>query len=101
LLIFTAYQATQISYLILGGMIFTPLWALTVSYLYFKSARNDWNARIETAFGWIVLMILISAALVSPIYGYHWSTILNWDVVNGNWMNAAAIFVGAIVAAKK
>ncbi len=88
------------SYLILGGVIFVPMWVLFVSYLYFRKARNDWEARLETAFGWIALMILFSAVLVGPVYGYHWSTILNWGVVNANWMNVAAILVGGVAAGK-
>lgn len=98
LLIYSAYQVTQSSYLILGGVIFTPLWALLVSYLYFRGARNDWEARLVTAFGWIALTILLSSVLVSPVYGYHWSTILNWGVVNANWMNVAAVLVGGVAA---
>ena len=98
LVIYTAYQVTQYPFVLLGGVIFTPLWALLVSYLYFRFARNDWTARLATAVGWIALTIFLSAILVEPVYGYSWSTILNWGVVNANWVNVAAILVGGIAA---
>jgi hypothetical protein len=34
------------------------------------------------------------------VYGYEWTTIFSWDVMNANWMNLAAILIGGIAAHK-
>lgn len=100
LLIVTAYEVTGQPALFIAGTVFAPLWLLLVSYLYFRKARDDWEARIITSIGWIALMFLFSALLVRPVYGYEWTTIINWDVLNANWINLAAIVIGGIAAHK-
>lgn len=100
LLIVTAYEVTVQPFLFIGGVVFTPLWVLLVSFLYFRNARDDWTARFTTAIGWIALMFLFSAILVQPVYGYHWTSIINLDTLNTNWINVLAILVGGTVAHK-
>lgn len=100
LLLVTAYAATGSAWLFVSGSVFTPLWALLVSYLYFRRARDDWPARFFTAFGWMVLMFVGSALLVEPFYGVDWTSLFTWDVVNANWINVVAILVGGIAAHK-
>ena len=99
LLLVTAYAATGSAWLFVSGSAFTPLWALVVSYLYFRRARNDWSARFVTAFGWMALMFVGSALLVEPFYGVKWTSLFTWDVVNANWINVVAILVGGIASA--
>lgn len=80
------------------GNVFTPLWILLVSYLYFRKARDDWFARFVTAVGWMVLFFVISAVLIQPVYGYAWTSVFTWQVINANWVNLVAILVGGVVA---
>ncbi len=100
LLIVSAYEVTGQPLLFIVGNVFTPLWFLLVSFLYFRKAPDDWPARFITAFGWIILMFLFSALLVKPIYGYDWTTIININVLNANWINMIAIVVGGFAAHK-
>ncbi|MBI5793880.1 hypothetical protein HZA87_02210 [Candidatus Uhrbacteria bacterium] len=99
-LLLSAYQVTGNPAVYIAANIFTPLWTLLVSYLYFRKAENHWPARFATAFGWMALMFALAVVLVKPVYGLGWSSILNLDVINANWINVVAIIVGAIAAAK-
>jgi hypothetical protein len=100
LLLITMYGLLQHPIFLFVGNVFTPLWILLVSYVYFRKARNDWFARFVTAIGWMCLFFLFSAILIKPVYGYEWTTIFSWDVMNANWMNLAAILIGGIAAHK-
>lgn len=100
LLIVTMYGILQRPIFLFAGNVFTPLWILLVSYLYFRKARDDWSARFTTAIGWMVLFFVLSAILVKPVYGYEWTSVFSWDVINANWVNLVAILVGGIVAHK-
>ncbi|PJE76529.1 hypothetical protein COV05_04130 [Candidatus Uhrbacteria bacterium CG10_big_fil_rev_8_21_14_0_10_48_16] len=98
LILVTVYQVTTHPLLFIAGNVFTPLWALLVSYLYFRKARNDWTARFVTAFGWMILMFFFSVLLVGPVYGATWQSILNLNTINVNWINLVAILVGGLAA---
>lgn len=98
LILVTVYQVTTYPILFIAGNVFTPLWALLVSYLYFRKARNDWTARFVTAFGWMILMFFFSVLLVGPVYGATWQSILNLNTINVNWINLVAILVGGLAA---
>lgn len=98
LILVTVYQVTTYPLLFIAGNVFTPLWALLVSYLYFRKARNDWTARFVTAFGWMILMFFFSVLLVGPVYGATWQSILNLNTINVNWINLVAILVGGLAA---
>ncbi|MBI4435130.1 hypothetical protein HY630_00515 [Candidatus Uhrbacteria bacterium] len=100
LLLVTMYEILLHPVFLLVGNIFTPLWILLVSYLYFRKARDDWSARFTTAIGWMAMFFLLSAVLAEPVYGYSWTSVFTWDVVNANWMNLAAILVGGVAAHK-
>ena len=100
LLIVSAYEVTGHPLLFIAGNVFTPLWTLFVSFLYFRKAPDDWPSRFITAFGWIALMFVFSAILVKPIYGYPWTSIINVDVLNANWINVIAIVIGGFAAHK-
>ena len=98
LLVVTMYSILEHPIFLFAANVFTPLWILLVSYLYFRNARDDWTARFVTAIGWMILLFISTAALVEPVYGYSWTTIFTWDVVNANWVNLVAILVGGIAA---
>ncbi|MBI4437788.1 hypothetical protein HY631_02450 [Candidatus Uhrbacteria bacterium] len=98
--IVSAYQVTGQPVLYIAANIFTPLWTLFMSYLYFRKAENNWTARLATALGWMVLMFTLAILLVRPVYGLGWTSIANWDVVNANWINVVAIVVGALAAVR-
>lgn len=100
LLIVTMYSILQHPIFLFVGNVFTPLWILLVSYLYFRKARDDWTARFVTAIGWMVLFFVFSAILVKPVYGYEWTSLFTWQIINANWVNLAAILVGGIAAYK-
>lgn len=100
LLVVTMYSILEHPIFLFAANVFTPLWILLVSYLYFRNARDDWTARFVTAIGWMILLFISTAALVEPVYGYSWTTIFTWDVVNANWVNLVAILVGGIAAHK-
>lgn len=100
ILIVTMYSILQQPIFLFAGNVFTPLWILFVSYLYFRKARDDWAARFITAVGWMALLFVFSAILVQPVYGYPWTIILSWNVLNANWVNLVAILVGGIAAHK-
>lgn len=99
-LIVTMYSMFQHSIFLFVGNLFTPLWLLLVSYLYFRKARDDWSARFVTSVGWMVLFFLCSAILVKPVYGYEWTNIFTWQILNANWINIVAILVGGVAAHK-
>lgn len=99
-IIVSAYQATGNPTLYIAANVFTPLWTLVISYFYFRKAQNDWSSRFATALGWMFLMFVLAGFLVKPVYGYTWTSIINWDVINANWINVVVILVGAIAAAK-
>lgn len=99
-LLVTMYGLFQHPIFLFVSNVFTPLWLLLVSYLYFRNARDDWSARFVTAVGWMVLLFVTSAVLVKPVYGYAWTSIFTWQVVNANWVNLVAILVGGIAAHK-
>lgn len=99
-LLITMYGILQYPIFLFAGNVFTPLWILLVSYLYFRKARDDWSARFVTAIGWMVLLFVFSAILVKPVYGYEWTSVFSWDVINANWVNFVAILVGGIAAHK-
>jgi len=100
LLIVTMYSILQHPIFLFAGNVFTPLWILLVSFLYFRKARDDWSARFVTALGWMMLFFVFSAILIGPVYGYPWTTLFTWDVINANWVNLVAILVGGIAAHK-
>lgn len=100
LLIITMYSILQHPIFLFAGNVFTPLWILLISYLYFRKARDDWSARFVTAIGWMVLFFVFSAILVKPVYGYEWTSVFSWDVINANWVNLVAILVGGVAAHK-
>lgn len=100
LFIVSVYEVTGEQLLFIAGNVFTPLWILLVSFLYFRKIQDDWSARFITAFGWIALMFLFSAILVKPMYGYAWTSIVNLNVLNANWINIIAILVGGFAAHK-
>lgn len=95
----TTYQVTGYPVLYIGASVFTPLWALIISYFYFRRAQNNWPSRFATSFGWMFLMFVLAGFLVKPVYGYDWTSIVNWNVINANWINVVAIIVGALAAA--
>lgn len=98
LIIVTAYQATSLPVLFIAGSVFTPLWLLLVSYIYFRDAQNDWTHRVSVSILWTVLAFLFSAILVQPVYGEPWTSIINLEVLNANWFNIVAIIVGGYLA---
>ncbi len=98
--IVSTYQVTGNPTLYIAANIFTPLWALLISYLYFRNAQNNWSARFTTSLGWMFLMFVLAAFLVKPVYGYAWTSIIDWNVINANWINVVAIIVGGLAAAK-
>jgi hypothetical protein len=98
LIIVTAYELTGQPYLFIAGTIFTPLWSLFISYMYFRHTRNDWTSRFITAFGWMALLFVGAAVLVQPVYGVSWTSIFSLEVLNANWINIAAIIVGGVGA---
>jgi len=100
LLLITMYSILQHPIFLFAGNVFTPLWVLLVSYLYFRKAQDDWPARFVTAFGWMILFFLFSAILVQPVYGYPWTSIFTWNVINNNWVNLVAILVRGVAAHK-
>ena len=100
LLLVTMYGILQHPIFLFAGNVFTPLWVLLVSYLYFRKARDDWSARFVTGIGWMVLFFLFSAILVKPVYGYAWTSMFTWDVIYVNWINLVAILVGGVAAHK-
>ncbi|NQV89471.1 MAG: hypothetical protein HQ488_04075 [Parcubacteria group bacterium] len=100
LLVSTSYEVFGSGWLFLVAQIMTPLWLLIMGYLYFRKARNDWPARFVTAFGWMLMIFLLSALLIEPVYGYPWQGVFTLDAVNGQWMNLIAIIVGGTAAHK-
>ncbi|TAL50665.1 hypothetical protein EPN81_02275 [Patescibacteria group bacterium] len=99
-LIVTMYNILQHPIFLFVGNVFTPLWILLVSFLYFRKACDDWTARFVTAIGWMLLLFLFSAILLQPVYGYPWTTLFTWNVINANWVNFIAILVGGVAAHK-
>lgn len=99
-LLITMYNLLQHPLFLFVGNVFTPLWVFLVSYLYFRKTRNDWFARFVTAIGWMILFFVFSAITVKPVYGYEWTSVFTWQVINANWINFVAILMGGIATHK-
>jgi hypothetical protein len=99
-ILFTSYQATASFYVFVTMHLFPPLWLLIVAFLYFRKARNDWNARFITAFGWLLIMLILAVLLVEPVYGYPWTAIINTQALMADWVMVVAVLVAGMIAYK-
>jgi hypothetical protein len=100
-ILYTMYSVTLNPLFYLGITVFGALFLLFLSYRYFKNAQNDWNNRFITAFGWYVLTLILAAILVRPLYGFHWTSIINSSIIYIDWINVVAVLVGGLVAQRQ
>ncbi len=98
LVVSTSYEVFGSAWLFVAANVMTPLWLLLISYLYFRRARSDWPARFATAFGWMLLLFILAAILIQPVYGFPWTNVFTLDSINANWINLVAILVGGTAA---
>jgi len=98
LIVSTSYEVFGSAWLFVVANVMTPLWLLLISYLYFRRARSDWPARFATAFGWMLLLFILAAILIQPVYGFPWTNVFTLDSINANWINLVAILVGGTAA---
>ncbi len=98
-LLYVAWTAFLHPFFFIALQLFPPLLYLLFAWLYFrKELANRWLIRFLTAVVWIGLMLLLSAALMGPVYGGAWSDSLNLKVIQNQWLSVAAILVGGFVA---
>ena len=98
-LLYVAWTAFLHPLFFISLQLFPPLAYLFFSWMYFRHAQaNDWPSRFLTVFAWIGSMMLLSAVLMGPVYGGSWRDSLNMEVLQNQWLSAAAILVGAFVA---
>lgn len=80
----------------------TPLTYLGVGYLYYrKDGAVGWMPRLAVIPVWLILTLLTSATLVLPVYGYDWSSILNFQVLQSQGANFAAMLFAAYLVMRK
>ena len=101
-LLYIAYNVTKNGVMYVALNAFYPLVIFVIAFLYFRKSINDWNDRFAVAFGWTVLMFLIAALLVEPVYGFSWTSILNISQIESNWSPfLAALLAGILVRISK
>ena len=99
LLLVGAHNVTQDAVLGMALQVYFPLLSFVFAFLYFRKSANDWNDRFIVVVGWTLMTIVLSALLVKPMYGYDWSTILNWQSISGMWISMVAMLGGGILQA--
>ncbi len=95
-LIITGYQLTGAAVFYILINVYHPIVALAVAYLYFRKARNDWQARFVTAIGWTTIFYLCALILLQPVHGIPWTEGLTFDMIRPHWMNVVGIIVAGM-----
>lgn len=98
MLLIAQYQATENITFLEASSAFGPVWLIMTSYLYFRTERDDWNARFVTSIGWVGLMFVFSALLAGPIYGQNWTDAFQWPVMFSHWVSLVAVLIGGTIA---
>jgi|GEM_PF-1888989 len=102
LLLYTFWLATANSVLLFALQVWPPAFLVLMSWLYFRKVKsNDWPERLLTAFLWILLIAVVSAALMTPVYGASWTAAFTQTKIVGYGVNMSAILLGGIFAAIK
>ncbi len=79
----------------------TPLAYLGVSFLYYrKDGASGWLPRLAVMPVWLLLSLIASAALVLPVYGYDWRSILNGQVLQNQGPNFAGMLAAAYLVTR-
>lgn len=100
-LIFSANTVLNQRVFFIALNLYYPLLLIIASYFYFRKSLNDWNDRLVVAFGWIILTLIFAAVLVKPFYGYSWTSIINMDTIQSNWIGMLSVLFGAFLAKQK
>jgi|GEM_PF-3176159 hypothetical protein len=99
LLFYAFFQATLNPMVLFASQIFAPIFLLFMGWLYFRGVtRNDWASRFVTALVWIGLALVFAAALMQPVYGASWTSLLSKNVAIGQAMNVIGLVIGGYVA---
>jgi len=94
----SVYQIMGQGMLILASSLFTVVYWLVISFFYFRKAMNTWMSRWLVGVSWIALMLLCSAALVQPVYGAPWNSILTVYTFFGAFVNVLMVVLGGVLA---
>lgn len=102
-LLYAFFLATKGSPFVFAALqALSPLSYLGVSYLYYrKDGASGWLPRLGVIPVWLVLTLLASAALVLPVYGYDWRSILNVQVLQSQGANFAGMLFAAYLVMRK
>ena len=67
------------------------------SFLYFRKGTIDWNERFFVAIGWVAMTEILATLLVEPMYGLHWTTMMNWQAIVSLWIPIVAILSAGLL----
>lgn len=99
-LLFISYSVTQMGTIRVALVTFLPFMVFLFSFFYFLKSKNDWNDRFAVAVGWLMMLYLLAALLVKPIYGYEWDSILNTDQLLNAWSPFLSVLISGLIAQK-
>jgi len=100
LLLFTFWLTTGNGVILFAMQVWPPALLIVMAWLYFRGVKaNDWPERLLTAFIWILLIVIVSAALMLPVYGYPWTSAFGQGKMIGYGVNFASLLLGGIFAA--
>lgn len=97
---FISYSVTQMGTIRVALVTFLPFMVFLFSFFYFLKSKNDWNDRFAVAVGWLMMLYLLAALLVKPIYGYEWDSILNTDQLLNAWSPFLSVLISGLIAQK-
>jgi len=97
IILYSAYNATHDQVIYLGLNMFYPMIAFIFSFLYFRKGTIDWNERFFVAIGWVAMTEILATLLVEPMYGLHWTTMMNWQAIVSLWIPIVAILSAGLL----
>lgn len=97
LILVSAHNVTQDAVLGMALQMYFPLLAFVFAFFYFRKSTNDWNDRFIVVVGWMFMTIVLSTILVKPMYGYDWTTVLNWPSISGLWIPCVTMMGAGIL----
>ncbi|OGL97578.1 hypothetical protein A2318_00815 [Candidatus Uhrbacteria bacterium RIFOXYB2_FULL_45_11] len=97
-LLYVGYTVTKSGVLHVAMYAYFPILIFFFSFFYLRKSINDWNDRFIVAFGWIALTLIFSALLVPYVYGFDWTSIINFSQMRANWSTLLAVFLAGILA---
>ncbi len=101
-LLYAVYLAGRSPFAFAALQALTPLAYLGVGFLYYRhDGATGWGPRLAVIPVWLLLALAASAALVQAVYGYSWTSIVNFQVLQNQGANFAAMLAAAWLVSRK